>query len=145
MKQYQGIPPHRVIVVDEEGRARELAHVVKHSPTGFSWGYAGSGPADLARSILLDVIGPQGACAACDGDGRVRAGGLAEDGSTQYCMECWGEGWLLAPACYQAFKFEVIAPLAMNEGWVLGEQTIVDWLAGRMERGESVLREEART
>jgi hypothetical protein len=26
-----------------------------HSPTGFSWGYAGSGPADLALCILVDM------------------------------------------------------------------------------------------
>ena len=32
---------------------RPLEHVVRHSPTGLEWGYAGSGPADLARSILL--------------------------------------------------------------------------------------------
>lgn len=31
-----------------------LRHVVKHSPTGLEWGYAGSGPADLALSILTD-------------------------------------------------------------------------------------------
>ena len=28
-------------------------HVVRHSPTGIEWGYSGSGPADLARSVLL--------------------------------------------------------------------------------------------
>lgn len=27
--------------------------VVVHSPTGFEWGYGGSGPADLALNILL--------------------------------------------------------------------------------------------
>lgn len=32
----------------------ELAN---HSPTGFSWGYAGSGPAQLALAILLDHTG----------------------------------------------------------------------------------------
>lgn len=26
---------------------------LKHSPTGYEWGYAGSGPADLALNILL--------------------------------------------------------------------------------------------
>jgi hypothetical protein len=26
---------------------------VRHSPTGYEWGYAGSGPADLALNILL--------------------------------------------------------------------------------------------
>lgn len=34
-------------------RGRPLPHAVRHSPTGFEWGYGGSGPADLARSILL--------------------------------------------------------------------------------------------
>jgi hypothetical protein len=34
-----------------------LEHRVRHSPTGFSWGYGGSGPADLARSILWDFLG----------------------------------------------------------------------------------------
>ena len=28
--------------------------IYNHSPTGFSWGYAGSGPAQLALAILLD-------------------------------------------------------------------------------------------
>lgn len=28
--------------------------VVNHSPTGFCWGYGGSGPAQLALAILLD-------------------------------------------------------------------------------------------
>src|SRR5512139_3403955 len=36
-----------------------LPHVVHHSPTGFNWGYGGSGPADLALSILSFVIGPE--------------------------------------------------------------------------------------
>lgn len=31
--------------------------VRNHSPTGFSWGYGGSGPAQLALAILLDYCG----------------------------------------------------------------------------------------
>lgn len=31
--------------------------VMKHSPTGFEWGYSGSGPAQLALAILVDVLG----------------------------------------------------------------------------------------
>jgi hypothetical protein len=30
--------------------------LVNHSPTGFSWGYAGSGPAQLALAILADYF-----------------------------------------------------------------------------------------
>jgi hypothetical protein len=29
--------------------------LVNHSPDGFSWGYSGSGPAQLALGLLLDV------------------------------------------------------------------------------------------
>ncbi len=37
-----------------DGTARaSVAHVPRHSPTGIEWGYCGSGPADLARSVLL--------------------------------------------------------------------------------------------
>ena len=31
--------------------------VRNHSPTGFEWGYTGSGPAQLALALLLDVTG----------------------------------------------------------------------------------------
>lgn len=34
-----------------------LQHLVHHSPSGMEWGYGGSGPADLARSIIGDVLG----------------------------------------------------------------------------------------
>lgn len=49
-----GEPGHtRVELVAPDGRARLLPRpIVYHSPTGFSWGYRGSGPADLAANIL---------------------------------------------------------------------------------------------
>ncbi len=31
--------------------------IINHSPDGFSWGYADSGPAQLALALLLDVTG----------------------------------------------------------------------------------------
>lgn len=46
--------------VQEEETTRSLRHVVLHSPTGFEWGYGGSGPADLALSILCDHFGYTG-------------------------------------------------------------------------------------
>ena len=37
-----------------------IAHrIVRHSPSGFEWGYEGSGPADLALNILAGIIGQQ--------------------------------------------------------------------------------------
>jgi hypothetical protein len=40
---------------DKDGLAQtNVQHkVVRHSPTGFEWGYGGSGPADLALNILI--------------------------------------------------------------------------------------------
>ena len=31
--------------------------LVNHSPTGFEWGYAGSGPAQLSFALLLNYLG----------------------------------------------------------------------------------------
>jgi hypothetical protein len=45
----------RVFVDDEI--PRELQHIIAHSPTGFNCGYRGSGPADLALSILAHHLG----------------------------------------------------------------------------------------
>jgi hypothetical protein len=47
----------RVVVNSRTGKALDLEaslKVVNHSPTGFCWGYGGSGPAQLALAILLD-------------------------------------------------------------------------------------------
>lgn len=33
--------------------------IIKHSPTGFAWGYGGSGPADFALNILSVFIGQE--------------------------------------------------------------------------------------
>ena len=45
------------VAVDQDGELRPLPHLVRHSPTGMAWGYAGSGPADLARSLLAHFLG----------------------------------------------------------------------------------------
>jgi hypothetical protein len=37
----------------------ESLKIVNHSPTGFEFGYQGSGPAQLALAILLDVTGDE--------------------------------------------------------------------------------------
>ncbi|MYD94133.1 MAG: hypothetical protein F4Y02_10660 [Chloroflexi bacterium] len=46
----------REVYIDDQrlGLARSLA-VVPHSPTGFMWGYGGSGPAQLALALLLEA------------------------------------------------------------------------------------------
>jgi len=44
------------VVVLENGKEKPLHHV-KHHSDAFEWGYGGSGPADLALSILADHLG----------------------------------------------------------------------------------------
>ena len=50
----ENLPPVEVTVNGEP-----LTHHIYHSPDGFNWGYGGSGPADLARSILWDHLGKE--------------------------------------------------------------------------------------
>jgi hypothetical protein len=48
------------VYVDEGATARLLPlrlDLYNHSPTGFAWGYSGSGPAQLALAILADLMG----------------------------------------------------------------------------------------
>jgi len=76
---------HGVIVtVTRSGRTERLdpcSDLRNNSPSGFAWGYNGSGPAQLALAILTDYFG-------------ARPGGRA-----------------LAEALYEPFKFTVIAVL----------------------------------
>ncbi len=61
METYQGTrTPNgcQVTVSDGTARKRPLPlrlDLCNHSPTGFEWGYAGSGPAQLALALLADA------------------------------------------------------------------------------------------
>ena len=49
-----------VWVIDENGERKPLnprRELRNHSPTGFEWGYGGSGPAQLALAILAEHLG----------------------------------------------------------------------------------------
>jgi hypothetical protein len=62
MKRYYGEPAlggygATVLVIHDEDIRTVLRHHVHHSPDGFAWGYGGSGPSELARCILRDLLG----------------------------------------------------------------------------------------
>lgn len=63
MKVYQGTRTETgcIVTVEEEGRTpRPLdprLDLRNHSPTGLEWGYAGSGPSQLALALAADVLG----------------------------------------------------------------------------------------
>ncbi len=91
------------VFVVENGRPEPLHHVVYHSPNGFEWGYGGSGPADLALSILADYFGEKPT-------------------KTQlyrgHCR-CWQH--------HQDFKWVFIAA-AGTQGFTITEKQIENWL-----------------
>jgi hypothetical protein len=59
MKTYVGIrDPDGVCRVTVDGKAlNPRLDLRNHSPTGFEWGYSGSGPAQLALALCADVTG----------------------------------------------------------------------------------------
>lgn len=78
-----------------------LPHHVRHSPDGFNWGYGGSGPAELARCILLDLF------------------------VVDYKRQAELRSWL--DLVYQAFKWDAIATL-QGDRWTIESPAIVAWL-----------------
>ena len=112
---YKGFPAQdasgELVVIERDGDiVGPLTHRAKHSPSGMNWGYAGSGPADLARSILIHALqSPQ--CHRCD------------DG----CPYC-DKGFVIQPELCQNFKFEVIAKLPHNEKWDLPQAEVLEWV-----------------
>jgi len=100
-----------VFVEDENGRRRRLRHVVHHSPTGMEASYAGSGPSDLALSMLVDLLHER----------PVRSGGRVK-----------GERYVRAWGLHQEFKRDFIQGLPV-EGWRLATRDIAAWIARKEE------------
>ena len=63
MKIYKGFRRHgtdAVVIVENGEFTKQLDpcyDLRNHSPDGFEWGYAGSGPAQLALALLVDAVG----------------------------------------------------------------------------------------
>lgn len=99
------------VVVTVNGQP--LHHVVCHSPTGFEWGYHGSGPADLALSILHDYLFRAGMA--------LRVQSMPEAIPGRKLRE------RLADMLHQSFKADVVAQLP-HEGWRLTGAEVASWL-----------------
>jgi len=57
MKIYKGIREGHVAQVTVDGRPlNPRLDLWNHSPSGFEWGYSGSGPAQLALALLADHL-----------------------------------------------------------------------------------------
>jgi len=145
---YHGYPAddargHRIVVIEAPAGTPVtlLPEISQHSPTGFAWGYGGRGPAALARSLLVSVLGPAAICPACQGHrkvawdpatrGHVPYWELAEAdaglGDVRECEDC-DDGYR-EDLPYQDFKEAVITLLPAGAEWVLGRAEILRWLA----------------
>lgn len=119
-----------------------VTHVVRHSPSGIGWGYGGSGPADCARSLLIDALGDQARCPSCNGtrwiavddDGHADIerpydpdqDGPEPDPDRMYkCYAC-DDGW--RPLPYQDFKFQVVARWPIDGEWTMSRAEVLAWL-----------------
>ncbi len=74
-----------LMVDGEEVPLEESLTVVNHSPTGFAWGYGGSGPAQTALAIMLRFFHGKGASWE---DARKLAGAYH-----QYFKQDWVARW----------------------------------------------------
>lgn len=89
--------------------------VIHHSPTGFEWGYGGSGPADLALNILehyfsvMSIEGPRVDC---------------------YRGTVCAWAWVL----HQDFNRDFIATMPKEGGRILWED-VAGWVNSKMENG----------
>ena len=97
---------------DADGTLRaNVPHLVHHSPSGFECGYGGSGPADLALSILA-AFAP------------VKAGEPTE--RLYQGRRCSLFAW----QHHQEFKRKFIGPM-VAEGGVIASQDIRSWIDAR--------------
>ena len=78
-----------IAVEDAEGNTIGVVrHVVVDSPTGLSWGFVGSGPADTARSVLLSALDEDARCRTCCGTGYVTADTIGPGATSTAPIAC---------------------------------------------------------
>jgi len=112
----------RATVQEQENGGRlhayNLRHCVYHSPTGFETGYGGSGPADLALSILADYF----EVTPSQIDRANRKIGLDDEPADN------------ALRLHQNFKFYMIAPRNIENGeqYSITSDDIDAWIKSRV-------------
>ena len=85
MKTYEGRREGAAVLVTVDGRPlNPRLDLWNHSPTGFEWGYGGSGPAQLALALLANALG--------DDDAAIR---LHQEFKWKVVATLPGAGWTL--------------------------------------------------
>jgi hypothetical protein len=106
-----------VLVKTNNGRnATLLKHCALHSPTGMETGYSGSGPSDLAASILANYFG------------------VNQEHLISVWQKSWGGKEGLAQkvlTLHHAFKEQFISPRKLDPGqsYTISTDEISSWIA----------------
>lgn len=110
-----------LFAVMEGGKRVQVEHVIYHSPTGLEYGYGGSGPADMALTILGDWFG----CDAHRLAAKIRAGSELDESERR------------AVHWHQDFKWKFVANAHQANPLAIGKGEIVNFVADqiRTERG----------
>jgi Family of unknown function (DUF6166) len=112
-----------------------LPHHIKDSPQGYGWGYIGTGPSDLARSILVAVLGCDARCKTCGGTGQTRDDADADHPGTverptptrlARCPRCTNG---IAAPWVDRFRREYVARWPIDQPWRIAGGEIRAWLA----------------
>lgn len=119
--------------------------LIYHSPTGLSYGYAGSGPSDLALNILALHFPLEAGAPRTEEELRASLGISDNDWENskltpEQAEELWDKKQQLPVAVtngfvhqrvwelYQDFKREIIAPLNQNASHVISAQMVREWI-----------------
>ena len=100
-------------------------HVVHHSPSGYEWGFMGSGPADLALNMVQDAL-------------------IRMDYKDPYPpVDCYqGQCMSLAWRLHQRFKEAFIGKLP-RDGGVFLFSDVAAWIADRPEVPDTAVEDDA--
>ena len=141
MKTYTGvrIDPEgcEVYVTGEDGKRYPLPlylEIRNHSPTGFEWGYGGSGPAQLALAILADHFGPDHHSPLCPFCHSIMDGWICSDVECGY--DARSDQWKSIQGevvHYQDFKRDVVSQF-LKPGFILTSMQIDDWVLANAKR-----------
>lgn len=116
------------VTVISDGRRRPLPtrlDLFNHSPSGFEYGYHGSGPAQLALAILADHFKHT------PGD-KLLAKKIAKYDQEEF------SGDDLAVRIHQYFKRTAIANIPQNASWTMTTNDVTDYLRKLVEADAEV-------
>ena len=114
MKVYRGTREGHVADVTVDGRPlNPRLDLWNHSPSGFEWGYGGSGPAQLALALLADHLG--------DDDKAIK---LHQDFKSNVVAELPYRGWTLGSEQIQRALTALAVPVLPSGGLSLNDMTI---------------------